>query len=529
MKRMMRMLMALMALLSAARGAYALEIISGLDGLPIMSAQEAAALPEAGGAVALTLKNGQALPYDVQSNTYLIPQSDLTADYEGEIAIAEEDGFVYYLIPEEEADKRTALQKSLLFVVLGVKEEECRMSKIIFTSLPVLCIETQTQQLPGDEDTLGSLRIFSIHGDKLIAESTAIEINERGNTSRRFPKRSYRVKLVDDRGEKRNLPIAGLRSDDDWILNPMYTDTSKIREKLAYELWQDVNSSGSRAASSRLEYAEVFFGEKYWGLYGVQERVDNKQVSGSKRADVLYKVTANDRPTVSELLHGEDRIACRAFEAQYGDEYRGTTRMLWTPAASYMAALEGEPLNSGCKVDLANAIDYGLWTMLTQAHDCHFKNQFLNCVYTDGGYTMYKIPWDVNHTFGDVWYSNSVDTNYSGYVIGDIVLDGYFKHLLEMGDPAVIAAIQARWQALREGIVNQENILNRADTLYRNIYPAIQRDSERWPQGGMGEGNALNIWDIQEYVKDAIPRMDAYINGLSTQEEGQSSWRKSGL
>ena len=40
----------------------------------------------------------------------------------------------------------------------------------------------------------------------------------------------------------------------------------------------------------------------YWGLYGLQERVDFKQLDGDKRADLLYKVVANDRPTAEELL-----------------------------------------------------------------------------------------------------------------------------------------------------------------------------------------------------------------------------------
>lgn len=512
--------MALMILLLALPVHVRAEMIDGLDHLPRMDAQQAAALAFSSDGVLLTV-GGEKLPYDAQSNTYYIPQDAETQAFDGSVTLDAQEGMEYALVMLEETDKQTMISESQMVVVVGVKEDAAVMSKIVFTSMPVLVIETDSRQIPGDADEMGRLRIFEASGGEIAVRSTAMEINERGNTSRRFPKRSYRMQLLDDRGEKRNLSIAGLRTDDDWILNPMYTDTSKIREKLAYELWEDVNSSGSRAASSRLEYAEVFFGERYWGLYGVQERVDNKQVAGSKRSDILYKVIANDQPTVQELLSWEDRLRCRAFEPKYGEEYRGTTRQLWTPAAAYMAMLEGETLaGSDSEIDLANAIDYGLWVMITQAYDCHFKNQFLNAVYDDGGYVMYKIPWDTNHTFGDVWDGSSGETNFSAYTSGGVVLDDYFERLLADADAATLRKIRARWETLRRGPAKQERMMRRAREIYDSIYPALLRDGERWPLCGMGEGNAMNIRDVETYFEKTLPVIDAYINALGTQEEG---------
>lgn len=169
-------------------------------------------------------------------------------------------------------------------------------------ALPVLSIVTENGRLPNGEDLSARLTLLLPDGTEFQTISTRIEINERGNTSRRFPKKSYRVKIVDEEGQKQDLSIAGLRSDDDWILNPLYTDTSKIREALAYDLWARMNSSGQAAAGSRMRYAEIYFNGQYWGLYGVQERMDRKQVDADKRGGVLYKVAANDRPTVEELL-----------------------------------------------------------------------------------------------------------------------------------------------------------------------------------------------------------------------------------
>ena len=147
---------------------------------------------------------------------------------------------------------------------------------------------------------------------------TNIEINLRGNTSRRFPKQSYRVKIVDEQGNKRNLSIAGLRADDDWILNPMYSDTSKIREAISYWLWEQINSCGQAASSTRLAFSEVFMNGEYYGLYAIQERVDRKQVNGDKKLDILYKIIANDQPSAEELAQWDKKAeVCRGIELAF--------------------------------------------------------------------------------------------------------------------------------------------------------------------------------------------------------------------
>jgi len=381
------------------------------------------------------------------------------------------------------------------------------------THLPILYITTRSGSLPTEADEMGALTLL----EPGVTHYTTypIEINLRGNTSRRFPKQSYRLKILDGSGEKTNVSLAGLRADDDWILNPMYTDTSKVREALAYEIWQSMNSSGARAASSRVGYCEVFLNGTYWGLYGVQERIDRKQVEGDKRAGVLYKVMANARPTAAQLQGWTDPEYCEGLKLAFAG---AAVKAPWLPAASYMAFLNGEENPFAARLSLENLIDYGLWAMVTQAHDCHFKNQFLNAVYTGEGYTLYKIPWDVNNTLGDVWRNEAADTNHTAYSIGRLVMDGAFERLLAAGDAQVTAAVRKRWLQLRSGPLQKEKLIQRAHELYDPLFEAIQRDSHRWPLSGMGNGNALNIRDIEGYFNEILPRIDTYVETLGTGE-----------
>lgn len=380
-------------------------------------------------------------------------------------------------------------------------------------TLPVLVIETPGGALPGDDDLNAALRYYEVGTDGALSLrfATPIEINLRGNTSRRFPKKSYRVKLVDERGDKRKLSLCGLRSDDDWILNPMYSDTSKIREAVSYWLWDAINSSAQAAQSSRMAFAEVILNGEYWGLYGVQERVDRKQVNADRRRGILYKITANERPTAAELMAWPGEEPCKGVELAFVGE---DVEEAWLPAADYIALLDGGEAPGHARLSDANTVDYALWATLVQARDGHYKNQFIHAERTGGGYVLYRIPWDLNHTLGDLWNGEAPETNYLDYDITRLALDDVMEGLIASKDAALTASLRTRWRELRAGAITEENILDHARALFDGLYPAILRDGERWPECGMGEGNAANIRDIEDYVHTMLSRMDGWIEAL---------------
>ena len=239
-------------------------MIDGLDGLRLLSPEEAKTFPEPTGKVELTLA-GAPLPYDAEANAYLIPQSAETEGFDGAVELRREAGYTYYLCPSAAGGKAEALSGNVEYGIYAVRGDSCRFSRVLFTPQTVLCLTADSGELPGEEREEGDLAVYSVRDGHIVREQAHVEVNERGNTSRRFPKKSYRLHIQNAQGDKHHLDIAGLRSDDDWILNPLYADTSKIRERLGYELWDAFNSSGSRAAASRLVHVEVFLNGAYWG------------------------------------------------------------------------------------------------------------------------------------------------------------------------------------------------------------------------------------------------------------------------
>lgn len=399
------------------------------------------------------------------------------------------------------------------FILCAERNGEQRSARVVLTRLPVLCIDTAGGEPPGDGDMAGTMTMVDLDAmGRTRVTRTPVEINVRGNTSRRFPKLCYRLKVLDGSGKKRNLSIAGLRSDDDWILNAMYSDTSKVREALAYRLWEEINSSGQAATGSRFAYAEVLLNGEYVGLYGVQERIDRKQLDTDRDWGIIYKVTANDRPSAQALLACDDPERCGGFELVFSGE---RVRSPWAPAADYSALLDGAEPPGNSRLSIGNAVDFCLWSALVQARDNHFKNQFIHCVPEGGGYTLYRVPWDLNHTFGDLWRGDSPETNYVEYDVTRLALDDAAARLGAAGADEFSRALAARWQALRAGPIREDTLLDRAHALYARIRPAIERDTARWPRCGMGEGSAANIRDIEDYVRVILPRMDMWIETLA--------------
>ena len=83
-------------------------MIDGLDGLRLLSPEEAKTFPEPSGKVELTLA-GAPLPYDAEANAYLIPQSAETEGFDGAVELRREAGYTYYLCPSAAVGKAEAL------------------------------------------------------------------------------------------------------------------------------------------------------------------------------------------------------------------------------------------------------------------------------------------------------------------------------------------------------------------------------------------------------------------------------------
>ena len=94
------------------------------------------------------------------------------------------------------------------------------------------------------------------------------------------------------------------------------------------------------------------------------------------------------------------------------------------------------------------------------------------------------------------------------------MLDGIFEWLVFSEDAAAKQAVVRRWQQLRATVLQEEALIARAHALYDPLYEALERDTQRWPECGMGQGNALNIHDIEDYIRTTLVDLDAWMKTL---------------
>ena len=161
-------------------------MIDGLDGLRLLSPEEAKTFPEPSGKVELTLA-GAPLPYDAEANAYLIPQSAETEGFDGAVELRREAGYTYYLCPSAAGGKAEAFSGNVEYGIYAVRGDSCRFSRVLFTPQTVLCLTADSGELPGEEREEGDLAVYSVRDGRIVREQAHVEVNERGNTSRRFP------------------------------------------------------------------------------------------------------------------------------------------------------------------------------------------------------------------------------------------------------------------------------------------------------------------------------------------------------
>lgn len=109
-------------------------------------------------------------------------------------------------------------------------------------------------------------------------------LNIRGNTSLRYPKRSFHLKLHGEDDQPLKVSLLGMPKESDWVLYAPYPDKTLLRDVLAYEL---SNQMGDYAP--RIRFVEVFLSynskvtaDDYLGVYVLEEKIKR----GKERVDI---------------------------------------------------------------------------------------------------------------------------------------------------------------------------------------------------------------------------------------------------
>ena len=491
--------------------------------LTSMAGQENAA---PGDQMLLTYR-GAELPYDKEKNTFYFSvalPADTQKIRERLLKMRTKESAAVFL-PQDlpEGDVEAAVQQGRAFPVLIRAEDKTYEASLILTGLPTISVQCEDGAFLEREEHAGTISV--IDGERDSEGKWFCAVSLRGSTSLLFDKKSYDLELHDRNGGNAKAPLLGMRSDDDWVLNAMSSDKTLSREKVCYKLWEEVNRlTLCPAASSRIEYAELFLDGEYAGVYGLMEPVD-KKLMDLREGDILYKIK---KWRDESVLKGEltDYNGSKAVVDESGYEYAkiiypedDPAGFTWDILQSYeqFALGDRDPdalRKAGIDLYAENFLTHNLFCVLSHAEDNTWKNLLLACRrQPDGTYMLYESIWDLNYSFGDVFRYDfdrenvRFDPETAGSMRIRRDMDFVYCALLE-AVPSLKQQTESLWQYWRSSGISAEhvNAMFRENELLLTQSGALRRERERW-QTGEDSGNYA---DTCEWVENRFRFLDQY-------------------
>lgn len=496
--------------------------------------------------------DGEPLPYDAASRIFYLPVNMddpvwESAKFSGsfykeasEAYLAEEGKIregrqadLLFVQSYKETNKALSIATGREFPFLAVTGKGYGEYKLVFTGLPMMLF-IGTEYLAEDGSQMFLMRLYETDHDGSFVTRCYTQSRLRGNTSLAYDKKSLRLNLKELRDgvfEKKDENLLGLRDDDDWILNALYADNTRIRDQLCIDLWQQVgagNNPYGQVFGTQSAMVEVVIGTGYQGLYDLMVPVDAKQLGMDAVSDQLAA-----GQTVIERLYKKKYTAewiASDFIGELPDanqpDYRGgfyikgdtvlQNEEEWEPLYRMASLIEGEDevfaAGITAAADQQNVIDNWLFYQAIAGFDNENKNIYYAVRNRGGNAYGYFIPWDMNLSFGSVYADNAYYSEEKEDVIDTVVNWQPGQRMIELDVEGSRALAYDTWQSWRNGPFSDGALYDRIGRLEKQVKDsgAFAREAARWPEGNQ-DGNFAFLYDF------AIKRMaflDAYMDEL---------------
>jgi len=397
-------------------------------------------------------------------------------------------------------------------------KEEYYESKIVFTNLPT--VQINTNDLIEDISINGNLYLTSDMHFNNFYESN-IKIRVRGASSRRLPKKSYKIHLYDDKYKKStDSSIMNMYKGDSYVLDSLYNDPSKIRDAFSVEIWNQIDSKN---INFKGKFVEVFINNQYHGIYVFKEPINRTRLN-------LNKTTKNDNSIIIKgitwqaLNHTRNISNIKSekvdnLEIKYPKDLKYYPRS-WNAMLNKLVDYYDPKIKNDYEV-ISNTFDINNYV------EIQILNAFINNLDVYSGKTFRKnfyfymdsmnsnviniCPWDLDLTFG-LYYNNYSDllskTDYDRY--RSITTPLFEKKSDKLND-----LIRDKYQELRIKYLNEDNLFPILDGYISDLNSgAFQRDSMRW----YDYDAVYEIDQIKEWIKNRIKVLDKYM-GVETKDE----------
>lgn len=398
-------------------------------------------------------------------------------------------------------DKAAVIAKgqSVSLLAWDEKARSCGIVSVVFTGVAVVRVETDADL---DVDTVfaGSMVFYDRCGQADWTVQTGFQAHERGQTTRAFPKKGYRFDLIQVTPagvvNKNPCTVFGMRNSDSWIFYAVYSDGTKVRDKLNTELWNGFGADRMAAGThmgTHMEYAELFVNGEYRGLYGIMEPVDCSQL-GISDQEYLYKRTFG-RELLSEAF---DQVMPEEYLTVLGMEIKGRDGSGsiedWACFRRFVEICEADDEIFSEEAEklfnMDNIADIWLYLQMIYGEDNIYKNMFFAFKKEPDGYRMYLVPWDTDLSWGNIYTEDEkklytvYDKELAEAYLAWPLLDRMIR--LDVGN--IRSRIVLRWEELRRGVLSDTHMEDILSDCMHQVQDsgAFVRDAFRWPDSSHG-------------------------------------------
>lgn len=474
--------------------------------------------------------NGEALPYDEESSTFYLPLSMKSENWEyGELTSGGEGVSILFTEDFRKVKKLDAIANNESFSFLAFTKQEYRYYNIVFTGLSIMNITINEGSLLDSASI--DMSFYSSDTKSDWVKHSAANLRVRGNTSRNYPKKSYKLELTkyDNSGEvvNNNLSFLDMRKDNDWILYAMYNDDTKIRDKLSIDIWNQFGAGDNPYGSdygTKLEYVELVVNGDYYGIYGLMEPVDAKQLDITKSNDensqeYIYKRTIPNVLSLDDFAEDSDILTRCGFELKGISKYGSISLKTWEPLMNFIRVNSLE--DSEYVEEIENTIDINsvtntwLFLQIVSGMDNRAKNIYYVAKMTSSGIRLFFVPWDLDLTWGNVSkdenypplftaFEPEIMTEVANWETGQRVID------LNVGNS--VSIVKEKWNLLRSTILTDEVLTKHIEELENKVVNsgAMARETNRWPEGA----HTTDYTAIKQYAVDKMGYLDSYFATL---------------
>jgi len=444
----------------------------------------------------------------------------------------------------------------LIFIIFSCnKIEDLPNSSIQYPEIgkiiPHVQINTLNKEIV-DEPKISSKMIIT--KDSMILYDGNIGIEYRGSSSQLFDKKSYGFETWDEKNEDMDYPLLGFPEEEDWIFYGPYSDKTLIRNKLIYDLSNQIGRYASRT-----KFCELTINNQYMGVYVFMEKLkrDKNRIAIKKLENddldsinisggYIIKIDKSDDENGEQVYNDFN-----AFISNYKPNY-ATYQSIWfnyeypkpkdihneqkqyinSYFDNFEKALSGinfkDSLSGYRKyIDVGSFIDFFILNELSNNLDGYRLSTYLHKNRNE----KLKIGpiWDFNLSFGNGNYCNGDKYDTWTYKFNETCSDDFWlipfwwEKLLE--DPYFVNKLKERWNELRKKELSDENIFqmiqnyisilkNESGAVYRNYSKWNVIGKYLWPNNYVGNSYESEIDYLIKWISKRNNWLDKSINEL---------------